>query len=95
MAYISALDEFLRSEQDFWPGLRIFLNATFSLTTEKSGYGIWDMGYGRMENVSFSLPLQGIFGQYYILGMGAICHEIANSLNMLLMLLNIVTMFAS
>lgn len=53
------------------------------------------MGYGRTENVSFSLPLQGIFGQYYILGMGAICHEIANSLNMLLMLLNIVTMFAS
>ena len=42
------------------------------------------MGYGRMENVSFSLALQGIFGQL----MRAICHEIANSLNMLL---NIVT----
>ena len=29
------------------------------------------MGYGRMENVSFSRPLQGIFGQFY-LGMPAI-----------------------
>ena len=52
MAYISALDEFLRSEQDFWPGLRTFLNATFSLTTEKSGYGIWDM----VERKMFHFP---------------------------------------
>ena len=52
MAYISAQDEFLRSEQDFWPGLRTFLNATFSLTTEKSGYGIWDM----VERKMFHFP---------------------------------------
>jgi len=49
------------------------------------------MGYGRMENFSFSRPLQGIFGQFY-LGMRAICHEIANSLHMLL---NIVNKFVS
>ena len=54
----------------------------YRLTTEKSGI----LGYGRMENVPW------IFGQFYILGMRAICHDIANSLKMFL---NIVILFAS
>ena len=33
-----------------------------------------------MENVSFSLPFQGNFGQFCSLGMRPICHDIANSL---------------
>lgn len=49
----------------------------YSLTTEKSGI----MRYGRMENVSFSLPFQGNFGQFCSLGMRPICHDNANSLN--------------
>ena len=52
----------------------------YRLTTEKSGI----LGYGGMENVSFSLPFQGTFGQFCSVRMRPICHDIANSLNMFL-----------
>ena len=49
------------------------------------------MGYGRMENVSFSHPFARDFWPI-LSGNASNCHRIENSLKMLL---NIVTMFVS